>query len=213
MRHTWWHQQASAHRNNSLLRFRSLLKAFFRVGVCCCCLPAADVDRFLLGKHSVSCSRLQNHLSPKTVGTWLTTASKCGLNKLVQICIDYSVGQSLPVDMDLLTGLQPSHANKLLAAKESQASNHKSRLDKVTKQLGSSSLTHYSCSACGRSWLSRFDDMCVFPTALRSQPAFGVPPQAFGAPQQALSQQNQQSKAQCSCQPVTCTVAKAAFIL
>jgi hypothetical protein len=76
------------------------------------CLPAADVVSLLSSDAaSAGSSRLQSHLSPATVGDWLATASRCDLNKLVQICINYIVDQSLPVDMDLLTSLQPSHAN------------------------------------------------------------------------------------------------------
>jgi hypothetical protein len=46
----------------------------------------------------------------------LITASKCALPKLVQLCIDYIVSQTLPVQMGLLTCLDPSHAGELLVA-------------------------------------------------------------------------------------------------
>lgn len=89
----------------------------------------------------------------------------------MQPCIDYLLSQSLPVDMDLLSSLDPTHAGQLLSAmqqKISQASTQVSqansrlhlahnRIDSVLSQrLGSSgALTAYSCSACKRKWISR----------------------------------------------------------
>jgi hypothetical protein len=73
---------------------------------------------------SAADSRFQRHLSPSTVSSWLTAASKSGLERQVQLCIDYIVGRDQPLDMDLAS-LAPAHANQLLTAMQHKLAEYK----------------------------------------------------------------------------------------
>jgi hypothetical protein len=144
-------------------------------------LPAVEVQRFLLGEDLPAAqTRLWGHLttaacasttpsSTSAVNSWLVTASKCALGKLVQLCIDYITSQNLPVHMDVLTSLEPSHAGQLLAAMHrklvdvnsnltaanGRLSTANSKFDRVIQNLESCSPDAYTCSHCGSEWLGK----------------------------------------------------------
>jgi hypothetical protein len=148
-------------------------------------LPAVEVQRFLLGDDfPAPQTRLWGHLttaacasinpsSTSTVNSWLVTASKCALGNLVQLCIDYITSQNLPVHMDLLTSLEPSHAGQLLEAMHrklvdvninlttanGRLSTANSKIDRVIQHLGSRSPNAYTCINCGSEWLGK--NKCV----------------------------------------------------
>lgn len=128
----------------------------------CCWLLAAEVGRFLLSRDVAAIdSNLNSDLSPSTVSSWLTAASKCGLEQHAQLCIDYIVIKCLPVDMELLTSLTAAHANQLLIYMQSKSSQAISRLDyanskmaKLEAHLGTGRWYSYDCSCCAIQWIA-----------------------------------------------------------
>jgi hypothetical protein len=145
--------------------------------ICVAGLPAADVEKFLLGNDPpAACSRLWSHLSPSTLSSWLTTFSKCALDKLMQLCIDYILAKHLPVDTvrELLTSLSPSHASQVLAQHlrlreamqqgiveaRNKLSTANSKLDKAAHHLGSNNTMAHTCTYCNATWITSGDIYC-----------------------------------------------------
>lgn len=105
---------------------------------------AAHVRACLAGStYNPNISRLAQHLTPKTVGGWLTAASRCGLREQVTICIDYTVKQQLSVDYDLIIGLDKADANQLLTAKQRQFCSQAAAMEPLRQKAA-------RADACGR---------------------------------------------------------------
>lgn len=148
--------------------------SFCQLSLCFCphhaACPADMVEKFLMSKDIPAAdSRLKDSFTPATVSTWLTVFSKCGLEQLVQLCIDYIVSQETNVDIDM-ANLQPTHANMLFAATQRKLISCVLLMSKTNSELrhanlvlsqhlprlrSSGALTAYSCSACNRKWISR----------------------------------------------------------
>lgn len=153
-----------------------------------CLLATAELEKYLLeprGNHSRSWwqsllgvsetaaadSRLKAYLSPSRVIPWLQAGSTCGHEQLVQLCIEYMVGEALLVDMQLLRSLDPAHAEQLLTRMRHKLSTAyrqinrltddlstaSSKVDKVAKHLGAHTVTAYTCKklGCKKTWLAQ----------------------------------------------------------
>lgn len=101
-----------------------------------------------------STSRLAWHLSQETVVGWLSAVSRCGLQQAVKLCIDFIVGQRLPVNFDTLCSLHRADADQLLTAVHTAVEKDKKRMHacidgliSVASDCGGYELYRYKC--CG----------------------------------------------------------------
>lgn len=60
-------------------------------------------------------TRLAAHLTANKAADWLHITSVCGLDAQADICIHYMIQHQVPVNVSLLSSIQPQHADKLLS--------------------------------------------------------------------------------------------------
>lgn len=104
-------------------------------------------------------TRLAAHLTPDLSTEWLQLTSLCGLDHQADVCIDYMVQNQVPVNISLLTSLQPQHANQLLAGLMQQLQLVSDKVEKQEQLLSSavlpirsSSTRRARCPECKAPW-------------------------------------------------------------